>query len=181
MLTRLAVKLGGKLGVKWALAWVRGAAEGKHGKFAQELYWRLVGWKVAIGFGLAAGGAAVLVLEGPAWLAVGITSLGGLLLQAGILDKAWRGVRPEWLERSELFRLAAQNPADIATAFGLAFTWQANQCAFGATWCALILWALAVFAGVAVQLGLLDAAWRARLPFPVARSAKAQELIARKF
>lgn len=169
MLTRLAIKMAKPLGIKAALGWIRKVAEGEKGQRLKNAYWWLVGKKTAAGLVLASVSAALGILSAygmvdiPTSAVATLASVGGFLVEAGILDKGWRGYRPEALTQSALYRFLAQHPAEVASAFGAAFAWQANDCTFGG-WCAAILVVLGLLAGAAMQLGLLDAAWKAPAP-----------------
>lgn len=84
---------------KWLLGGVlREVAEGKRGPKAQAVYLAMAGKKTYAGFAMAAllgalmtydplTGAKIAALLGP-WV--------GILIGAGLLDKAWRTDRPAW-------------------------------------------------------------------------------------
>lgn len=169
MLTKPIRKLGLALGMKWLLGWIRAAAEGRKGDRLKAWYWKFEGWKTASGFALAtlALGLALLSSTGrvdiPPAAQAFIGIFAGFVVQAGLLDKAWRSARPDAIDRNPVVAWLAEHPADVAAAFGAAFTWQALDCAFGGL-CTAILWALSILAGAAIQFGLLDAAWRAPEP-----------------
>lgn len=163
-LTKLAGKVGKALGLKLAVNWINGAAEGKKGPEAKAAYWSLVGYKTWTGFGLAIVAAAAVAFGLPDAVSITVGTAAGLLIEAGLLDKAWRGYRPAALTNSAFYRLAAEHPAEIAAAFTAAVVWErGGGCTYGA-WCKALFIGTAALASAAIQLGLLDGAWRAPAP-----------------
>lgn len=161
MLTKLVLKLARPLGIKAALAWVRRAAEGQEGPAWRRRYEWLVGKKTSTALVLASVATVLVAFEqhdAARW--VGVAA--GFLFQAGILDRAWRGQRPTWLTESGLYRLLAAYPAEVASAFTLAVAWQQDECA--GDWCRFAGYGLIALAATAVNLGLLDAAWKSPGP-----------------
>lgn len=173
MFKAAAVKLGTKLGIRWALGIVRDMAEGRYGATAEErAAWKarydwLAGKKRWTGFGLAVACGALVALGHDSW-AVWIGLASGLMFQAGILDAAWRTEVPPALRDTALFRFLAQNSAGLTTLFGTA--WLALQTSCAGDACLWYKVALAVVAAALAQAGLIDAAWRARPPQPGGRA-----------
>lgn len=165
------------LAVKLLVGQVKKAAEGKYGKAPAAAYWWLVGRKTAIGLGLLIGAGTLAWLGGYTGepmlsdYAAKTFALGGLLVQAGLLDKAWRGNLPGPLVEHPAYRFVASHHGEVATVFGLAFA-ALRQWACG-TWCDYAEVGLIIVGGVFVQLGLLDELWRAEAPEePIARRLK---------
>lgn len=168
----LVWKLARPLGIRWVLARIDDAANGRLGPAWREFYWGLAGvktWTSAV-FGIAAlalvalgGGQEGLVLGSVA--AVGVT--------AGLLDKAWRAPHvPARLASSTVYRLLAQWSPELTAGLVAALAWtQSPAChelaLFGLRLsCAMQATALLVLACAAGYLGLLDASFAARAPLP---------------
>lgn len=162
MLTDLVRKIGGALVRKIATGKVRAAAEGNLGKRWHDLYWWAVGKKAWIGFVLAITFGVLEYFQVGEWR----TYLGAaavLFIEWGVLDKGWRQGVPDVIRNNAVYRLLASYPAELASLFAAA--WAAVQA--GHCWrvdCQVAQVALAILAALAVQVGLLDAAWRAVPP-----------------
>lgn len=84
---------------RWLLGGIlREAAEGKRGPALQKAYLALAGWKTYTGLILAVLLGALMTYE-PILGAKVTAYIGpwvGILISAGLLDKAWRSDRPGW-------------------------------------------------------------------------------------
>lgn|SRR5574341_71503 len=156
---RLAIGIGKKVGIALLLSKIRAAAEGKLGPAWKARYWALAGVKTWSGLGVTVA-AGVAQYLGHTDVAMALGSIAGLLVQAGLLDKAWRGQIPAALAESPVYRALAAHPADLATLCGLVAA-RLAACGEPCRW-----WALG-FAGLTAalaELALLDPAARARPP-----------------
>jgi hypothetical protein len=167
-LTKLVKATGGALVRRFLTSKVRAAAEGKLGNTpddrakARAWYWWLVGKKTGTGLALLVLTAILAAFPETSTYGAYIVGPGALLLiEWGVLDKAWRDYRPTWLS-SPWARILATHTAEVGTAFAGAFTWQQSQCS--GAWCPYLGGLLIALAAVAVQFGFLDAAWRAPAP-----------------
>jgi hypothetical protein len=167
-LTKLAKLTGGALLRRVLTSKLRAAAEGKLGDTpdAREKnrarYWGLVGKKTGTGVALLALTAVLAAFpETNNWAPYLAGPLALLLVEWGLLDKAWRAYRPSWLN-SPWARILATHTAEVGAALTGAFTWQQTTC--NGAWCPYLGGALIVLAALAVQFGFLDAAWRAPAP-----------------
>jgi len=156
---RLAGSLGRKVGIAIALRKLRAAAEGRLGPTWKARYWWLVGKKtwMALALSIAAG---VAVWLGYSEVGIGIGTAAGLLGQAGLLDKAWRGQLPTTLAESVAYRYLAQHSADLATLSGVV---TAHFATCGQA-CDTYALAWAGVTAVLAELALLDPAARAKPP-----------------
>jgi len=156
---KLVRGVGQKVGVALLLRKVRAAAEGRLGPVWKARYWAMAGKKTwtALALTVTAGVAAYL---GHDQVAVGVATLAGLLMQAGLLDKAWRGQLPAELAQSQPYRFLAQHSADLATLSGVAASYF-TTCGHD---CDAYAWGLALVTALLAELGLLDAAARAKPP-----------------
>lgn len=151
-----------KLGIKYVLNQIRAAAEGRLGPEWKARYWALAGWKTTTGLLLALT-SAVLLFLGYQDAAATIATVAGLAIEVGLLDRAWRTALPAWLAQSALYRFLAAHAANLATIFSTtAAAIAAGYC--GGMDCHMAMLILGGLAAAAVQLGLLDAAWKAAPP-----------------
>jgi hypothetical protein len=157
-------KLVRTLGVKWLTGQVRAAAEGKLGPKWQYLYWWFVGRKRAISTFLfvAAGAAAML---GYVQFAAGLAVVASVGISLGFVDANWRDdATDDWLKDSTAWKLVATNAPMVTTAAVAGLAWlQGDACSLG-EWCGRASIGLSVAMTVAVQVGLVDAAWNAPAP-----------------
>jgi hypothetical protein len=170
-LTKLAKATAGALLRRVLTSKVRAAAEGKLGKTPDERaayrarYWWLVGKKTGTGVVLLALTAALGAYpETNAWAPYIAGPLAVLLIEWGLLDKAWRSYRPAFLD-STWARVLAAHTAEAGTVFTAAFTWQMTGC--DGAWCSYVGGLLLALAALAVQYGFLDAAWKAPAPHEI--------------
>jgi hypothetical protein len=159
-------KLVRTLGVKWLTGQVRAAAEGKLGPKWQGLYWWFAGRKRTISTFLfvAAGAAAML---GYVQFAAGLAVVASIGISLGFVDANWRDdATDDWLKDSRLWKLLAANAPIITAGAATGLAWlQGSDCSI-AEWCSRGSIALSVVMAVAVQVGLVDAAWNAPAPEP---------------
>ena len=152
------------LGVKFLVAMIKDAAEGKYGPKWKGLYWALAGLKrhIAVLLGLIAVVCASLgVLDVAAY--VGLA--GAFLYSVGLLDAGWRDVRAlDVLPDNRVYRFLASNAATITTGLATAAAFvDAGHC--GHYDCQLLMQILVGTGAGLAYLGCADAAWRARPPF----------------
>ncbi len=153
------------LGVKWLTGKIRDAAEGRLGQTWKTVYWELAGNKRYLSFvlGLVAGSALLLDYPKIAEVCGALAAIG---ISLGFVDANWRSVQEEedWLKDSWLWKFLAANSPTLTTLLGLALAWfQSGACMFG-VWCARDALIVTVVGAVLVQVGLVDAAWKARPP-----------------
>lgn len=163
VLNKLVRKAAATVGVSFVLGQIRAAAEGRLGSKWKERYWALAGVKTWTGLAFALA-AVVLAATGYQEFALYVGAGAGFLVQAGILDKAWRGEIPEPLRQSAVYRFLAGNAELVTALFGSA---AAAVTQYEGPEQKVYFLILAGVAAVAVQFGLLDAAWRARGPLPL--------------
>jgi hypothetical protein len=176
MLTKAFLKIVRPLGVQALTRWVRDVAEGDHGATLQRLYWKLTGGKTWIGFALGCLSVSAILLGLDERVGYGLAGLGTFLVSVGLTDKAWRSWRPEALTNSTIYRVLAAAPVEVAGAFTAAYAWTASTCAWPDPWCGVAQVAVLLCAAVAIQIGLLDAAWRSPAPqISWSRSARLKE------
>lgn len=112
MLRKVMLALFGKAFGSWA----HGAAEGKNGETMKDLYWSLAGKKTIIGAVLLVASATLAAMGKPDAAEVVVT-LAGILVGAGLIDKAWRSDRP-W-ESLPAWTLLRNHSADVLAVLGL--------------------------------------------------------------
>lgn len=165
-------KLARPLGIRWVLARIDDAANGRLGPAWRSAYWGLAGVKTWT--------SAVVGIAALALLALGATreiewllAAAAVGVSAGLLDRAWRAPYvPAPLANSTVYRLLAQWSAELTTALVAALAWtQSGAChelvAAGLRLsCATQTTVLLVLACAAGYLGLLDASLAARAPLP---------------
>lgn len=165
MFNFIAKKVGRAVGVKLALSWVRASAEGRNGPKAKAVYWWLAGRKRYLGLAAALAAVTVAALGHPNW-AVAVGSGAVLLVEAGLLDKAWRNDLPPAVTTAGWYRLLAQHSGDLAALLATGFyavthgsciEWHFLTCQVEAA-------ALIGTAAGLVHLGLVDSAWKSRPP-----------------
>lgn len=103
---------------------LRDCGAGKYGPTWQKIYDALAGAKSITGFAIGATGFILMTLgyDGPADTAV--TVIGGVLLAAGLADKAVNQPgRPEWAANNGLYKLLADHAGLLATAFTSGFAY----------------------------------------------------------
>lgn len=165
-------KLARPLGIRWLLARIDDAANGRLGPSWRAVYWGLAGVKT---WTSAVVGVAALALSALGGLREGavLAAVATVGVSAGLLDKAWRAPHvPSALANSTAYRLLAQYSAELTTALVAALAWtQSAAChelvvAGLRVSCATQATVLLVLACAAGYLGLLDASFAARAPLP---------------
>jgi hypothetical protein len=155
-------KLGARIGIAWALARVRDAAEGRLGPEWKARYWALAGKKTYTGVAFALAAVVPFAL-GYDQVAEVVAVIAGVAISAGVLDKAWRTARPAWLTENPVYRFLAAHSALLTLAFSTAFALlQAGYCA--GIECGTAIPILLGLSAIATWAGLLDAAWKAAPP-----------------
>jgi hypothetical protein len=158
---------------------LRDCGSGKYGPGWQKAYDTLAGAKSITGFAIGATGFILMTLgyDDPADTAV--TVVGGLLLAAGLADKAVNSPgRPEWAANSNLYRLLAEHAGWLATAFtsGFAYVTGASCTAYvihGVTLtCATQGKVLLGIAAALAYIGVLDVGFLAQTPASLKAQAK---------
>jgi hypothetical protein len=154
-----------KLGMRWATGQIRAIAEGKKGERLQRFYWTLAGGKRVTGLllGVAAGVAQAL---GYASVAVGLGTVGGVLLALGFVDANWRETaESDWLKDSAVWKFLAHNSPTVTAGLLAAAAWlqSPTSCTLG-EWCVRGALATAILGAAFVQIGVVDAAWNAPAP-----------------
>lgn len=153
-----------KVGMAWVTGKVRDAAEGKLGPKWKAVYWATVGKKRVVGvvFAIVAGAAEAL---GYREVAVGLVGLAGVAVSLGIIDSNWRSEQEaHWLKDHALWKLAANNAPMVTSGLLAALAWlSGDTCTYG-EWCARGVVGVTVLGAVLVQVGLIDAAWKAPAP-----------------
>lgn len=158
----LAKALSGFVGLDWVLARIRDAAEGRLGQGAKAAYWFLAGAKTWSGFGLAIAAGAFEAIGEHQW-AVWVGAAAGVLISAGLVDKAWRADIPAVIAQSGLYRFLAGNSAGLSALLATAFAGLEHMAATDPHYAVAAKVVLAL-AALGVQLGLVDAAWRSKPP-----------------
>lgn len=177
MFRRLAWKLAKPLGIRWVLAQIDAAANGRLGPTWRSIYWSLAGAKTWTGV-VAGVVALTLGALGSTHAAEVVAAMAGVAITAGLLDKAWRSPHvPVALERLSIYRVLAANSAGITTALVAALGWvQSSAChavviAGTTITCAVMSTVLLCLAAACAYLGLLDASFAARAPLPPSAAA----------
>jgi hypothetical protein len=162
---KLIRKLLMKLGGSFATRWIREVAEGYRHHWLGRVYWWLAGKKrwISLALGLTAG---ALVQIGEPKAAAMVGTVAAVLFLLGFVDKSWRTVEiPPALRESWWWKLLAHNSPTLAIAFAAGRQWLAGpSCSVAAQVCTWGSYAVAFLAAVAVQAGLMDAAWRSKAP-----------------
>jgi len=162
MLNRLFGGVAKALGLKILTGWVREVAEGKRGEKAQAIYWALAGAKTWSGIVLAVA-AAITAASGQAEVGGWIAAGAGVLISLGLVDRAWRTDIPAVLAQSSVYRLLAKYSGELAALLSAALlAIEGGSCPGWtcATWSVIVI----SLGAALVQLGLIDAAWRASKP-----------------
>jgi hypothetical protein len=161
MLNRLFRRLAVKMGLDYFGDQIRAAAEGRLGAEWKARYWAVAGKKTWSGCGLALLAATLVALGyNEAATAVGVAA--GLLIQWGLVDKAWRSEVPAFVKDSGVYRFLASHSADVAVILGLIYA-DLQKAACGHQ-CDVASQVVLVVGAAFVQLAILDPAWRAHPP-----------------
>lgn len=161
LLSGLFGKIATKVGLSLITRKVREAAEGKLGAWPRRIYWRLAANKTAVG-GIVGTAAAVLAMLGHTDVATGVLGVGAVMIQVGLMDKAWRTTVPESLQARGWYRFLVTHSADWAAIFGVVLGILSQQPPTDGRDLAMkIVGGLAV---VLVQVGVLEPGWRSAPP-----------------
>jgi hypothetical protein len=163
MLERQLRKFAFALGVKAATAFVRAAAEGKHGPRWKAAYWAVAGIKRQTAIVLGAT-AAVCAALGHLEVGAYVGGAGAFLYSLGLLDAGWREVRPsDALTENAVYRFLSGHAATITMLLATAAAFvDAGHC-LGRD-CELLMQVLVGAGAALAYLGCADAAWRASPP-----------------
>lgn len=111
-----------EFGARWLLGGIlRDVAEGKKGRHVYAAYWWLKGRKTIAGFVLAiiAGALAAFTPAEFAAIAPYAAIAGGVVINAGLLDKTWHNSEPPAWASEALHSIVAAGPVLAALVAGL--------------------------------------------------------------
>lgn len=160
-LKRKARKLGLQFLLSQLLDTLKDAGEGRLGPAWQARYWWWAGKKTWTGVALMLAGVAAEAL-GQHDAALWITGAGGFLASAGLVERAHRSEIPAAIAESGWYRFLAQHGGLLG---GLLVTASAMvPTSPDCSWCLVADKVVLVLGAVAVQVKLIDPAWKSRPP-----------------